>query len=85
MNYYNNSAKNNATTHGLSRTPLYRIWKRMLYKVEQNNIEIDPKWLDLESFMDDMDEDIIKASNLALIRIDINGPYNKDNCKFKIG
>jgi hypothetical protein len=85
MNFYNNSAKNNATTHGLSRTPIYKIWKRMLYKVEQTNTEIDPEWLYLQSFMDDMDKPVLEAKRLVMTRIDPNGPYKKSNCAFKIG
>ena len=85
MNHFNNSAKRNATTHGLSRTPLYKAWKRMMYKVTQNKVEIDPEWVYLESFMKDMDKDVLEAKRLVMTRIDPNGPYNKSNCIFKIG
>ncbi len=82
MNYYNNSNKNNATTHGLSKTPLYKVWKRMMYKVEQSNAEIDPEWACLESFMNDMDKAVLEAKSVVMTRIDPNGPYNKTNCAF---
>ncbi len=85
MNHYNNSSQRNATTHGLSQTPLYKIWKRIMYKVRDNKVEIDPEWLYLEGFMDSMDESLKVAKHISMAKIDPNGPYNKTNCIFKIG
>ena len=42
-------------------------------------ITIDIEWLDLENFLKDMGE---RPKGLTLDRINVNGNYCKDNCKW---
>jgi len=79
----------NATTHGLSRHPLFKIWsgmrQRCLDKMARSyanyggrGISIDDRWLKFQNFYDDM----IKTWNtgLTLERIDNDGNYTSSNC-----
>jgi hypothetical protein len=72
-------------SHGLSYSPLYKVWQRMMEKVERNNAEIESKWRYIQSFIDDMDQDVKDAKSVVMTRILKDGPFNKENCKFKIG
>lgn len=80
----------NQTKHGMCRTPTYYAWQG--FKDRCNNggnkhynnyggrgITYDPRWEDFENFLEDMGE---CPDTLSLDRIDVNGNYCKDNCRW---
>lgn len=42
-------------------------------------ISFDPRWGNFEAFLADMGE---VPDGLSLDRVDVNGPYSKDNCRW---
>lgn len=86
-------AKVNLSTHkhGLNRTRIYSIWcgmKRRCYRESHEHykdyggrgITVCDKWQAFEGFLEDMWESY--EENLTLDRIDVNGNYEKDNCRW---
>ena len=78
------------TTHGLTGTTTYRTWAIMKDRCtnpksgEYENygargIGYDPKWELFEGFLEDMGE---RPDGLSLDRIDVNGNYCKENCRW---
>lgn len=81
-----------STTHGMSKTRLYRAWRDMKNRCLNPNttgysnyggrgIKVCKEWMKFEPFMKwAMSNGYRKA--LSLERVDVNGNYNPDNCKW---
>ena len=79
------------TTHGMSITPEHKAWKNMKQRcLNPNNkrysdyggrgITICDRWLNLDNFLADMGSR--PTAKHSLDRIDNDGDYQKDNCKW---
>lgn len=83
----------NGVTHGLSRTPEYNSWKKMMYRCYKESdpfygdyggrgIEVCDDWHDVEKFYEAMGKIPVLAGNprMSIERVDVNGNYEPSNC-----
>lgn len=77
-------------TAGGKTSPTHKSWEAMKQRVLNPNhisfkyyggrgIKIDPRWLVFENFLEDMG---VRPVGTSLDRIDSNGDYEYDNCKW---
>lgn len=78
-------------THGMTRTPIYRVWRAMLdrcYLVSSENypnyggrgIKVCKRWHEFQNFWDDFGNGW--AQGLEMDRINNDGNYEKKNCRW---
>lgn len=83
-------AKELVTTHGMYKTNTYSSWQHMKTRCNDENfhqfydyggrgITYDPAWDDFHKFYDDMGD---CPEGYTLDRLDVNGNYCKENCKW---
>lgn len=77
--------------HGMSKHPLYKRWKSMINRCYSpsashfsvyggRGIRVAVRWMDFRNFVADMAASY--AAGLTLDRIDPNGHYTSDNCRW---
>lgn len=78
-------------THGLSKSPLHAVWRAMVARCSNSEhpaypyygsrgISVEPRWLSFENFYEDMEPNY--SYGLSLDRIDNDGNYGKENCRW---
>lgn len=65
-----------ARTHGMTGTPTYRAWGRLL---QRHGADICPEWQEFAAFYADMGE---CPAKMCIARKDAGSPYQRGNCEW---
>ncbi len=83
--------KERTTTHGLTKHPLYNVWKKMLIRCTDptvrsykdyggRGIQVCDRWQSIENFVADMENGY--EPGLEIDRVDNDGNYEPSNCRW---